>query len=110
MAYIYLQQNKLAEALALYRFLYTVFPKDPIIALSFSYCLFAEDQHEESLAVLEVADALKLNQQQQVIYYLVKSKVLWHLGKLQDSRVALKKYLFNRPSNELGIKTTDKIS
>lgn len=93
LAYMYLQQAKYKEALALFRFLRLHFSEDNSIVLSLVYCLFQSKRFEEALRVLGSLNIENFSQEYLSVYYFLKSKSLWELGNFQDSRLMLHNYL-----------------
>lgn len=93
LAYMYLQQSKHVQALALFRLLRLHVAKDVQIALSLAYCLHKTKRFEEALKVIETLNEFTLEQHQKSVYYFIKSKVLWDLGQFQKSRQMLHHYL-----------------
>lgn len=93
LAYMYAQQAKYLHALMLFRLLRLNEPKNMQITLSLCFCLHNAGKCEEAIKVLDTIDLEAIDNKQKVIYYFVKSKALWELKKVEESREMLSQYL-----------------
>lgn len=93
LAYMYAQQAKYLQALMLFRLLRLHDPKNMQITLSLCFCLHNSGKFDEAIKVLDTIDLETITNKEKVVYYFVKSKALWELKKVQESREMLSHYL-----------------
>jgi tetratricopeptide (TPR) repeat protein len=93
LGYMYLQQAKYREALILFRFLRLHFVGDVSVVLSLVYALYQLKRYKEVSSVLDSLDPAKFSDEHRSVYFFLKSKSLWELGQVQESRAMLRRYL-----------------
>jgi tetratricopeptide (TPR) repeat protein len=100
LAYLYMQQCKYDMALRLFRVLRLHNPKDNKIALTLTTCLHKAQHLDEALKVLDSIPEKDLTADQNIVFFYIKSKILWDLKQVDASREMLHKYLKLRQSKQ----------
>ncbi len=93
LAYLYIRYCKYDEALILYRGLHEFFKDDTEILLNLIFSLYVTDRASEAIRYIEKIEGVELPRQQEKLYFLLKSHVLWALGYDRESRESLIHYL-----------------
>ena len=100
LAYLYMQQCKYDMALRLFRVLRLHNPKDNRIALTLTVCLHKAQHLDEAMKVLKSIPEKDLTTDQNIVFFYIKSKILWDLKQVDASRAMLHKYLKMRQSRQ----------
>lgn len=93
LAYLYVQYCKYDEALTLYRGLHEFFDSDSEILLDLIFALYVTDRASEAMRYIDKLEGVALSHNQEKLFFLLKSHVLWSLGYDRESREALIHYL-----------------
>ncbi len=93
LAYLYVRYCKYDEALILYRGLYEFFEDDIEILLNLIFELYITGRPSEAIRYIEKLEGVEFSRNQEKLFFLLKSHVLWGLGYDRDSREALIHYL-----------------
>lgn len=93
LAYLYVRYCKYDEALILYRGLYEFFEDDIEILLDLIFALYITGRFSEAIHYVEQLDGVEMLHDQEKLFFLLKSHVMWGLGHDRDSREALIHYL-----------------
>lgn len=92
LAYLYVRYCKYDEALSLYRGLYEFFDDDTEIMLDLIFALYVTDRASEAMQYIEKLEGVELTHNQEKLFFLLKSHVLWGLGYDDESRESLIHY------------------
>ncbi len=93
LAYLYTRYCKYDEALVLYRGLHEFFEDDIEITLDMIFSLYVTGRASEAIRYVEKIDGMELSHNQEKLFFLLKSHVLWALGYDRESRESLIHYL-----------------
>jgi hypothetical protein len=93
LAYLYIRYGKYDEALLLHRGLQEFFPDDEEILLSLSFSLYFTGRAFESIQYLEKLEGVDIGRQREKLFFLLRSHVIWSLGKDSEARSDLIRYL-----------------
>lgn len=93
LGYLYLQHQRPAEALTIFKALATLFPEDRAIRRSLAYAQLRTDQPRAALASLE---RLPLEDHGTPALILLRSQALWRLGRVDEARHWLQRFLQER--------------
>lgn len=84
LGYNYLKSNQLKKAIIVYQALYHLFPKSEEFSFCLSYLYLKQNQYEKALYYVEIY--LTESKGIQKLAYLIKSKALFHLGRLNEAK------------------------
>ena len=93
LAYLYIRYGKYDEALLLHRGLQEFFPDDEEVLLALSFSLYFTGRALEAIQYLEKLDGIDMGKQWQKLFFLLRSHVVWSLGKDSEARSDLIRYL-----------------
>lgn len=89
LGYLYLQHQRMGEALVVFRALAKLLPDNPRVQHSLAYAQLRTEQPRAALATL---DALPLNPEPPAVA-LLRSQILWQLGRGDQARHYLHQFL-----------------
>jgi hypothetical protein len=93
LAYLFVRYSKYDEALFLHRGLNEFFQDDIEVTLGLSFSLYATDRSLEAMQCMEKLDGVEMSRQEEKLFHLLRSHVLWGLGRDHDARNDLIRYL-----------------
>jgi tetratricopeptide (TPR) repeat protein len=91
LGYNYLKNNKFKEATVVYQALYHLFPESEHFSFCLSYLYFKQKQYEKALYYVEMY--LVDRKGTQKLAYLIKSQVLFKLGRLNEAKKCAQAYI-----------------
>ncbi|MBF0103647.1 MAG: hypothetical protein HQK77_22335 [Desulfobacterales bacterium] len=92
LGYIYLQHGLFQKSLIIFKTMQLFFPNDAHAIKSLSYAYLMLNEYQNALTEID-----KLNEHDKPAL-LIKSKALWGLGNVDESRIVLQTYLDMRKS------------
>lgn len=95
LGYLNLQYGKVDEARTIFNTLFEISAADPLISLSYSYCLTLGNEFSLALHHLDRIPMETLSVKQRSGYHLLRSNLQWHLGLDQPARDEFAKFLQN---------------
>lgn len=92
LGYFFLEHGQADKALVLLEALGALFPEDPGIAKALSYAYLQAGRYRDALDAAGPATA----EQDSVFIHLLRGKALWGLGRVDEARACLARYLAPR--------------
>jgi predicted RNA polymerase sigma factor len=93
LVYLFLRYNKFDEAFALSLILAEYFPGDSLVNLSLAFAALKSNTPDTALHALESAEALPKSKELDKLFFVLKSKILWALGRDTEARSAYTHFL-----------------
>jgi hypothetical protein len=93
LAYFFLQNRKVDKALVLFRFLHSRFPDDRHVLKSLSYASILTGAHERGLRLANQFLKDASDKEDVKLGCLLQGKSLWGLGRKEEARQAVSRYL-----------------
>jgi predicted RNA polymerase sigma factor len=91
--YLFLRHNKFDEAFALSLVLAEYFPEDSLVNLSLAFAALKSNTPDMALQALQAAEALPKSKELDKLFFVLKSKILWALGRDVEARSAYTHFL-----------------
>jgi len=98
LGYFFLQNNKPAKALIIFKALHELFPEDPYMMKAASYASLINGYYEDALLLVDKSIRGMASDREKEAGYLLKSKALWGLGRESEARETLNQYFRLRES------------
>jgi predicted RNA polymerase sigma factor len=93
LVYLFLRHNKFDEAFALSLILTEYFPEDSLVNLSLAFAALKSNTPDAALQALQAAEALPKSRELDKLFFVLKSKILWALGRDGEARSAYTHFL-----------------
>jgi predicted RNA polymerase sigma factor len=93
LVYLFLRYSKFDEAFALSLILAEYFPGDSLINLSLAFAALKSNTPNMALQALQSAESLPKSKELDKLFFVLKSKVLWALGRDTEARSAYTHFL-----------------
>ena len=91
--YLYLRYNKFDEAFAIAQVLHHYFPKNPFVAMSLAFAALRADSPSTALDAIKSTDGIRKSRDLEKLFFVLKSKTLWALGRDDEARTAYTYFL-----------------
>ena len=91
--YLFLRYNKFDEAFTVAQILGHYFPKDPFIALSLAFSALRSDAPNAAFDAIQNVENIQKNGELEKLFFVLKSKTMWALGKDIEARTAFTHFL-----------------
>lgn len=93
LVYLFLRYNKFDEAFAVAQLLQCTCPNDPFVQLSFAFVALQTNNPNDALLAIQTSENFPKSQDLQKLLFLLKSKILWALGRDAEARSAYTRFL-----------------
>ncbi|MDR2807202.1 MAG: hypothetical protein LBB11_03535 [Puniceicoccales bacterium] len=91
--YLFLRYNKFDEAFALSLVLAEYFPKDALVNLSLAFAALKANTPNAAWNALQSVESLPKSKELNKLFFVLKSKTLWALGRDGEARSAYTHFL-----------------
>ncbi|MDR3316807.1 MAG: hypothetical protein LBS68_01885 [Puniceicoccales bacterium] len=93
LGYLYLQYGKSDEARIIYAALFELADEQPLLTMTYAYCLVQAGQYAVALHLLETIDLSQFSPKERSAFLLLHGNVFWHLGRDAEARRELDRFL-----------------
>ncbi|MDE6576000.1 MAG: hypothetical protein K2L24_01195 [Opitutales bacterium] len=93
LVYLFLRYNKFDEAFAIARVLARYFPRDPFVEMSLAFAALQSDTPSVAMEAVTRAEGKATSKEFEKLFWVLKSKTLWALGKDNEARASFTHFL-----------------
>jgi predicted RNA polymerase sigma factor len=93
LVYLFLRYNKFDEAFALALILAEYFPDDVLVNLSLAFAALKSNSPNTALGAIQIAELLPKSKELDKLFFVLKSKTMWALGRDTEARSAYTHFL-----------------
>jgi tetratricopeptide (TPR) repeat protein len=96
LGYLYLQHLKFHKSVVLFEVLHELHPEDLQVLKCLSYNYYVLADYTQALNVIDQTIERSTTKKDKIISHLLKAKILWSMGEIEEARIFLKFFIDNQ--------------